>query len=123
MKHISNQLKFFQAPAFDEDIRLFAQSISKDGFFSIFTNEIPPTSLNGAPINKHYIYLDKDRISQKGYHIDSTEIIKGHQSLNTNKIWVFLFISSIMIALFIVFSYESLYSILSQLKKAQNLKP
>lgn len=122
IKHIGDQLDFYQAPELDNDIRLFARSISKDGFFSTFTNEIPPTSFNGAPINKHYIYLDKDRISQKGYHIDSTQIIKGHQSLNTNKIWVFLLISSIMVALFVVFSFESLRSILSQLKKAQNLK-
>lgn len=75
--------------------------------------------LKGSPINRHFIQLDKDRNPQIMYYSDitSTKIIKNHPSLSTSKIWVFMAICSIMIALFITFSVESAHNIKKALKK------
>lgn len=95
-------------PAFkNNEQTAYAKMLLKNGFIKII--DIPQyiEDPSQKPINKHYIYLDKERLAQKGYSITSTEIIKHHQSLNSNKIWIFMVVCSIMISVFIVFSIEN----------------
>lgn len=98
---------------------VFLDEIDKKGFFEVLDMPYEPMQflLSKAPINKHYIYLDKNRISSDKYNITSTNIITAHQSLNTNKIWVFMIICAIMIALFITFSAESLKQIRKSIRR------
>ena len=76
---------------------------------------------NGKPINKHFIYLDKDRsLSQRDYMVTSS-IISSHKSLNSGKIWVFMIIVSVIISVFVVFMVEylrNLKDIFKQIKKS-----
>lgn len=110
-------------PAFkDKEQAAYAKMLISNGFFKIA--DIPhyiedPTQ---RPINKHYIHLDKERLSQKGYSITSTEIIKHHQSLNSNKIWVFMIVCSIMISVFIIFGVENFANLRQRLKQAKVLQ-
>nr|WP_317404569.1 hypothetical protein [uncultured Helicobacter sp.] len=99
------------------DVKAYAKKVEQEGFFAFSDIALPDLNFsNNRPINKHYIYLDKNRISQKGYHIHSTEIIKGHTSLNSNKIWVFMIICSILISIFVVFSIENISTLLKRMK-------
>lgn len=76
----------------------------------------------GKPINKHFIYLNKDRsISQKEYKVTST-IISQHKSLNSNKIWIFMVITSIIISIFMVFMVEYLNNIKGIFKYKNSFK-
>lgn len=97
------------------------ERIRNHGFASLIPNTIcadfTAQQNNLNPTNKHFIYLDKDRIaSQKGYLISSTQIISAHASLNSNKIYVFALLCAIMISLFVVFSVESIKSMIKQMK-------
>lgn len=104
-------------PTLENDMKLYAQLIIQNGFFESLDNSLPFDTHKNRPINKHYIYLDKNRIaSEKGYAIRSTEVIKSHQSLNSKKIWVFMFIASVMISIFVIFSVEGFVKIRRELK-------
>lgn len=97
------------APTFkNKDERLYTQLVLEKGFFRAIKEPVPYLEdASKRPVNKHYIYLDKNRLSQANYNITSTEIIKNHQSLNSNKIWVFMVVCSIMISVFVVFGVEN----------------
>ncbi|RAX55322.1 hypothetical protein CCY99_01075 [Helicobacter sp. 16-1353] len=80
------------------------------------------TFLDKRPVNKHYIYLDKNRQSQAEYAtIASSDVFRMHTSLNSNKIWLFMIITSIMIALFITFGVESLANLNARLREKKHL--
>lgn len=102
----------------EKDEAAYAKMVIENGFFRIVDEGIPYIEdPSKPPINKHYIHLDKERLSQKGYSITSTEIIKNHQSLNSNKIWIFMIICSIMISVFAVFLAENFTSLRKQFRR------
>ncbi len=111
---------FALAPTLGEeqdDIKAYAKKVEQEGFFTFLDAALLDLNFSdNRPINKHYIYLDKDRNLQKGYNISSTEIIKGHTSLNSNKIWVFMVICSILASIFVVFSVENINALLKRIK-------
>ena len=101
----------------EKDEAAYAKMVIENGFFSIIDEGIPYIEdPSKPPINKHYIHLDKNRLAQKGYSITSTEIIKNHQSLNSNKIWIFMIICSIMISVFAVFLVENFTNLRKQIQ-------
>lgn len=111
-------------PAFkDKEQAAYAKMLISNGFFKIADIPHYIEDPSQRPINKHYIHLDKERLSQKGYSITSTEIIKHHQSLNSNKIWVFMIVCSIMISVFIIFGVENFANLRQRLKQAKVLQP
>lgn len=100
----------------ESDVQQYARLVAKQGFFAPMESLSDITTPSGRPINKHYIYLDKDRIAYGKYRADSTEVIKKHQSLNSNKIWGFMLLCSILISIFVVFSWEGLCSLKTRLR-------
>lgn len=105
-------------PTLENDMKHYAQFIIQNGFFESLDNSLPFDTHKNRPINKHYIYLDKNRIaSEKGYAIRSTEVIKSHQSLNSKKIWIFMLIASVMISIFVIFGVESFVKLRRKLKQ------
>ena len=103
------------------DVKNFAKLIQKRGFFDFINNNVPQLNVSShRPINKHYIYLDKNRDSIEKYSISSTEVIKNHQSLNSNKIWGFMIICSIMISIFIIFTWENFLTLRQKFNNKQS---
>ena len=60
-------------------------------------------------------------ISQKEYKVTST-IISQHKSLNSNKIWIFMVITSIIISIFMIFMVEYLNNIKGIFKYKNSFK-
>lgn len=69
------------------------------------------------PQNKHYIYLDKPRPTfSKHYNPKRTEVINKNRHLRSSRIWAFMVLSSLLIAIFAVLSAESAKNLMAKMR-------